>query len=193
MHNWSVCVISGVESTNIEKYQNSCTSFTIIFITVFVMMLSSSSQILCDKYDALPCPLFPYFSIWVAKNGSYLLKSSVIPRKLPLWNEPIISSCECKAKPRVLRKTMTSIYVKVLHANIYSPAKCLAPIFDQSSMKVFCKQQHQPKLLGAIAICCVCQFFLLAFLQLLNPLVNLFFVFDKNLQIKQYNFPWLSK
>ena len=38
MHNWSVCVIS-VESTNVTK----------TLVTVFVIMLTSSSQILCEN------------------------------------------------------------------------------------------------------------------------------------------------
>ena len=110
MHKWSVCVISGVESSYIEKYRDYCTSFTIIFITPFAIMLISSSQIQMWKiWCASICPWFTYFSIGVAKNGSYLLKSLIIPRKFPLWNEPIISSCPRKAKPRVLRKTVTSI------------------------------------------------------------------------------------
>ena len=120
MHNFSLCVISGVKQTDIEKYRDSCTFFTMIFITLFAIMLMSSSQIPCDKYDVLPCPLFPYFSIWVAKNGSYLLKRSITPRKFPFWSEPIFSSCPRKAKPHILRKTMTSIIRRIKFTPIFT-------------------------------------------------------------------------
>ena len=39
MYHWSVCATSGVKSTDIEKYQDSCTSFIIIFIT-FCQLIS---------------------------------------------------------------------------------------------------------------------------------------------------------
>ena len=70
MHNWSACVISGIELIDIEKHRESCTSFRMIFIILFLIMLISSSKILSDKYDVLPCPLYWYFSIWVPKNSS---------------------------------------------------------------------------------------------------------------------------
>ena len=70
-------------------------------------MLITSSQILCDKYDVLPCPLFPYFSIRVGKNGSHLVRSSIISRKFPLWHDPITLSYPRKAKSCVLGKTVT--------------------------------------------------------------------------------------
>ena len=119
LHNWSMCVKTEVKSTDLEIYGQSCTSFTIIFITLFGIMLISSLKILCDNYDLLSCPLFPYFSIWVAKNGSYLLRSPSIPKKFALWNEPIISSCPRKTRPRVLRRT-TALITRWITSRQYS-------------------------------------------------------------------------
>ena len=176
IHNWSVCVISRVESPVIEKYRDSCTSFTIVFISLFAIILISSLQILCDKYDVLPWSLFSYFSIWFAKNGTYLLRSSIKPRKFPLWNEPIISSCHVMPNLVNLETQWHQSYAKVLHANIYSTAQWFASTGNRSSKKFCWEQQHQRRLLGAIAICCVCQY-LASFPPVLNHLVNLLFCY----------------
>lgn len=68
--NWSVWLISGVESTIKEKHFASFNSSIMIRLTSKASYSITPSQIPEDKYDVLPEPAFPYLRICMARNGS---------------------------------------------------------------------------------------------------------------------------
>ena len=60
--------MSGVESTEIEKYFAQITAPDILSFTFLAIIEIISSAIVCDKYDVCPVPLLAYFAMWFFKK-----------------------------------------------------------------------------------------------------------------------------
>ena len=93
---------------------------------------------------------FSIFSLWIAKNGSYLLRSSVILRKFLRWSE--LTILPCTYKPHVLTGTITSM-TRTSTSRQYLLSNSVVCTYWRSVL------EEVPRPLDAIAICCVSQFF----------------------------------
>lgn len=63
-HNWHVCVISRVELTDVEKYWDFCTSFTIIFITLLAINYDNVNHFITNTMWQIWCASMPFISLF---------------------------------------------------------------------------------------------------------------------------------
>ena len=160
-----------VESTDIE---NICTFFTKSFITLFaIMLIKSMYQIWCA-----PMPFFLYEFPRMYHNCS---EAQLYPESFHYEMNQWFRYVHAKSNLASLEEQWHQSYSEVLQAYFYSPAQSLARTTGST------KASRCDYDLLSLSI------FSLAFFQLLNLLLNLLFVFDKSLQVKQYKFPWLSQ